>query len=41
MDSYEFCLEIVRSPAVVALVTVIATSLGMGLGMRHLRKCIG
>lgn len=41
MDGYEFSLEIVRSLAVVALVTAIATSLGMGLGMRHLRKRIG
>ena len=31
MDGYEFSLEIVRSPAVVALVTAIATSLGTGL----------
>ena len=30
MDGYEFSLEIVRSPAVVALVTAIATSLGTG-----------
>ena len=31
MDGYEFSLEIVRSPALVALVTAIATSLGTGL----------
>lgn len=31
MDGYEFSFEIVRSPAVVALVTAIATSLGTGL----------
>lgn len=31
MDGYEFSLEIVRSPAVVAWVTAIATSLGTGL----------
>lgn len=30
MDGYEFSLEIVRSPAVVALVTAIDTSLGTG-----------
>lgn len=30
MDGYEFSLEIVRSPAVVVLVTAIDTSLGMG-----------
>ena len=41
MDGYEFSLKIVRSPAVVALVTAIAISLGTGLGMRHLRKRIG
>ena len=31
MDGYEFSLEIVRSPAVVSLLTAIATSLGTGL----------
>ena len=30
MDGYEFSLEIVRSPTVVALVTAIDTSLGTG-----------
>lgn len=30
MDGYEFSFEIVRSPAVVAFVTAIATSLGTG-----------
>ena len=36
MDGYEFSLETFRSPAVAALVTAIAISLGTGLGMRHL-----
>ena len=41
MDGYESSLEIVRSPAVVALVTEIATSLGTGLVGSTERKCSG